>query len=334
MIVINPTTTGGGVSPVVGGQSITPLLDLSGVPDAPVFAGSFNRQLRSSYSGALFRLYDSADTSTYDISPTASKKVDMDEVVAACKTDTTTYYVDRLYDQGTQGNDASQSIVSSMPRYKYATVGQPNDWSYQWFAGGYPAPQFDGVDSLQTSALSTPSGSLYCYAVLNCKDWYLARYNAILGIGYSATTGIGIHARTGGASAGWSNGDAACLGDGYNTGREPRVHDGLEYLTVQYGTPVILEFLLQDGGSDEIRINGRSVVKEANSAAVPALTSQIMYLARTGSGSDYLLGQMAEVVLWVGTEASEVPDSTARNLIFENVNSVFNCVQLTPNTWS
>lgn len=308
-------------------------LDLSGVPSTPALAMSQARRLRSGHTGDIFRLVYNGDSSTHAFGTDSDFWLDWDAVEAAVTETNNIYTLETWYDQGLGGNHATQATSSNRPRYKYGAAGQPNTTSFQWFAGGWPAAQFDGTDFLTTANTSTSEGSLYCIAVLGLKDWYQAStYFGILGFGAAAASGLAIIAKTGGASE-WSAGDALAYGAGSNISTVPKVYGGYEELTVQYGTPVIMEWLIEDGGTDRIRLNGQTVATTANAAAMPAISTQPFILGGTGIASQYLVGQLAEIMLFIGN-SENVPDAAARDRIFANVNNVYKTTRFSPEAWT
>lgn len=325
-LILNTTCGGSGSGSIA---NVAPL-DLSGVDAATVIAVSHTRRLRAAHTGDIFELVYNGDASTHGIGTDSNYWVDWSAVESAVTGEVNIYVLSQWYDQGSGGNDLAQSTGANRPRYKYGSAGQPNDMSYQWMNGGYPASLFDGTDYLDAT-VSTSEGSLYGIAVVAAKDWYTLADQGVLGIGYGSTSGIGLLARTSNTVNGWEVQDAVVVGDGYTSGRAPRAFGGADELTVQYGTHVILEWSIVDGGNDVIRLNGQTVATSANTDPVPALTSQTLCVGGLTSSSGRFNGQIAELMLWVG---GNTPAAAAKDAIFANVNNVYKTSALTAENWT
>lgn len=306
-----------------------PPLDLSGA-GTPLVAFSQVRLLRAAYAGDLFQLLDNALAANQDIGVDADGWVDFAAAKTFCdNTTSTSHTVEILYDQSGNGNDASQTTTSLQPRYKYGDATFDNETSFQWFAGGYPVTLGDGGDHWTTGNVNLTAGSLYAIAVFNVKDWFEGRSQAILGCNLSTTGGVALYAKSGGTAQDWFASDALAFGNGSNSGQEPRSVGGRTTQTVQYGTPVIMEWILEDGGVDAIRLNGQAIDTKANTTQVPAISSQPLIIGGSGTTNEYLNGQLAELMVWSGS----IPSASTRDAIFANLKNVYKTSALTAESW-
>jgi hypothetical protein len=119
-------------------------------------------------------------------------------------------------DLSANGRNVSQATVANQPIYKTA------------IQGGNPVVRFDGTnDEMETAATFSSTSQITAVFVAKADNWTVpGAYRCIGGHGYvaatSANSGVAFGYLPLNAFLDWQAGDFLALGNGYDTGRNPR----------------------------------------------------------------------------------------------------------------
>ena len=119
-------------------------------------AGAYSlRKLRTLYTGDAVEVYNGSSYADIGFS---NDELDTTALAAHCGSNDG--FIRTWYDQGTNGNDATQSTTANMPKIYDGTTGVVTE-------NGKPAVDFDGSDDNFTSTISNITQSFDVYTVHN-----------------------------------------------------------------------------------------------------------------------------------------------------------------------
>jgi hypothetical protein len=119
-------------------------------------AGAYSlRKLRTLYTGDAVEVYNGSSYADIGFS---NDELDTTALAAHCGSNDG--FIRTWYDQGTNGNDATQSTTANMPKIYDGTTGVVTE-------NGKPAVEFDGSDDNFTSTISNITQSFDVYTVHN-----------------------------------------------------------------------------------------------------------------------------------------------------------------------
>lgn len=133
----------------------------------------------------------------------------------------------------------------------------------------------------------------------------------------SATAGWSLTGQTGGSFFDWNVREVLCLGDGYNSGRNPRVRGTT---TAGFANNSMHCFMMTLSGSvAKCYVDGADASTGGTAASVPNVTAQNLYLVGTPGTNDYSSGWFSDLAWWdVVLGAQEIADyASARGAMFD-----------------
>ncbi len=184
-----------GVGSGESGSSAPPLDDLDG---ATVAAAYGLQLLRTAYSGPLIKIRRSSDSTTQDISATATGALDIDAITTFVGANSA--FIDTWYDQSGNSRNLTASVTGRQPRIVNAGVLDT--------IGSFPAMVADGTDDCLFSSAFDLSAHTQAHIVSLCTHTETAATMTL------AEFGTTVISTNGGFGAYFNNGITAGIGAG------------------------------------------------------------------------------------------------------------------------
>jgi hypothetical protein len=306
------------------GNTLTIEVPSGGLPTPTLLLDSYSgagfayslRKLRAAYSGNCIRVRRSSDNTEQDIG-FADLTTDQKIIQQTLDTDALLSFVGSgngfitiWYDQSGNGLNVEQSTASLQPQI--VTSGLVNKLN------GMPCINYSNSANkilISSSNYSVPSATSFSAVIQNLET--TSQYRYVYSIGTTAISSA-YHAlvvRAGGTGEDWINGDALYFGNGFGTGRAPRlISNGASFPSgISYNT-----FGLMGNSGNEIYNNNVAISTRVNTSGNIPTQSGLVRIGNDSSGVGQFIGNIQEIILWGSYQ------DTNRANIQLNVNNFFN----------
>jgi hypothetical protein len=319
-----------GVNPVaptsvtITGRTIDIVVPSGGLPTPTLLLDSYSgagfayslRKLRAAYTGNCIRVRRSSDNTEQDIGFT-DLIIDQKIIQQTLDTDALLSFVGSgnafitiWYDQSTNGLNVAQSTASLQPQI--VTSGLVNKLN------GLPCINYSNSANkilISSSNYSVPSATSFSAVLQNLEATSQYRYVYSIGTTAISTAYHALIVRAGGTAEDWINGDALYLGNGFGTGRAPRlISNGGSFPSgVHYNT-----FGLMGTSGNAIYNNNVAISTRVNTSGNIPTQSGLVRIGNDSGGTFQFIGNIQEIILWGSYQ------DTNRANIQLNVNNFFN----------
>jgi PKD repeat protein len=267
------------------------------------------RKLRAAYSGSCIRVRRSSDNTEQDIGFASNGVIDVSAMLSFVGVGNG--FVVTWYDQSGNGRNITQSTGSNQPQIIFTGAIA--------IRNGLPCVRYSASTTtmglVTASNYSVPTATTFISVFTPIAG--LSTYRSLYTIGTTADISAynAFIYRAGGDLSDWLLEDAIYLGNGFGSGRNPRLisngqrfFNGNQYVT--FGT--------MNSVANILDVNNSVSTTRANNAAAISTQSGIFRLGNNSTGVEQLTGDVQEFILW-GNNLT-----TDKSGIINNANNYYN----------